>query len=69
MVVDIVFANGGELDNSFDQAERFKAQLQAKEHALPPAVGVGLGIVRFVMLLTNTMSIKDVILFSTLKKK
>jgi lysyl-tRNA synthetase, class II len=36
---------------------------------LPPAVGVGLGIDRLTMVLTNTQSIKEVILFPTLKKK
>lgn len=80
-------ANGfNELNDPFDQAERFKEQLKMRqagaaeiheydadyvlslEHALTPAVGVGMGIDRLCMLLTNTRSIKEVILFPTLKK-
>jgi lysyl-tRNA synthetase class 2 len=79
-------ANGfTELNDPFDQAERFKMQVEARElgdqeahhydadyitaleYGLPPAVGVGIGIDRLTMFLTNTSSIKDVILFPTLK--
>ena len=44
-----------------------KDYITALEHGMPPAVGVGLGIDRLVMVLTNQSSIRDVLLFTQLK--
>ena len=54
----------------FKEAQRIDEDfLEALEYGLPPAAGWGMGIDRFVAILTNSHSLREAILFPTMKPR
>ena len=55
---DLGDEEANEMDNDF---------IEALEYGMPPAGGIGMGIDRLAMILANQSSVREVILFPTMK--